>query len=293
MDALPSLKDQLAKVKIRSPIEQLMVGRGGLFRQQNVEKRRVMSIREWAELCNKEEFRAPGIHEIGLHARSTGGASRPARKARPTAPSHKVESAEPEEPPAFAIKEEHGEEARRDYMSPPPSVGDPRTPTAGGDHPLLSPGNEGDDAGGEDESDHLVDVDADQLEEKPKQKGKRSQTREAREAQLAQRAAKDAAFNQVFDPDKDWLPPGTTSDDYTTEFCQKLERQYWRNCGIGRSPWYGADSQGAFRSVMTYISLKYFIKAPCIRTKRRYGMSHIFLPSSHACYPRLQTVFPV
>jgi hypothetical protein len=225
-----------------------MLGRGGLFRQENVEKRRRMSVREWAELCDKEEFRAPGIDDVGLHARSARVGLRPPRRARPRAPSHKVDSVDPEETP---IKEERGESSTdvlvdHEYMSPPTSVGNPRTPTADVDHP-----NGGDDAGAEDDPDHLADVDVDQTEEKPKGKGRRPQTREVREAQLAARAAKDAAFMQVFDPNKDWLPSGTTPDDYTTEFCQKLERQYWRNCGLGRPAWYGADSQGASHSLVT------------------------------------------
>lgn len=239
-----------------------MLGRGGLFRQENVEKRRVMSVREWAELCNKEDFRTPGIEDVGLHARSARVGLRPARRARPRAPSHKVESVEPEDIPHSAIKEEQGEsstdilvdESRGDYMSPPTSVGNPRSPTADVDPSSTNTPSQaqgGDDTGAEVDGDHFADVDANQTEEKPKQKGKRTQTREAREAQVAQRAAKDAAFIQVFDPNKDWLPPGTTSDDYTTEFCQKLERQYWRNCGLGRPAWYGADTQGTFQSVTT------------------------------------------
>ncbi|KAF8556709.1 JmjC-domain-containing protein [Imleria badia] len=236
VDALPPINDLLANVKIRSPIEQHMLGRGGLFRQENVEKRRIMSVREWAELCDKEDFRAPGIDDVGLHARSARVGLRPLRRARPRAPSHKVESVEPEEIP----------HSPADYVSPPTSVGNPRTPTADVDHPSTpSPANGGDDAGAPDEGDHLADVYADQTEEKPKGKGKRTQTREVREAQLAARAAKDAAFMQMFDPNKDWLPSGTTPADYTTEFCQKLERQYWRNCGLGRPAWYGADSQGS------------------------------------------------
>lgn len=187
-----------------------MLGRGGLFRQENVEKRRVMSVREWAELCDKEDFRAPGIDDVGLHARSARVGLRPSRRARPRTPNHKAESVEPEESlPA-------------EYVSPPASVG-----------------------GAADEGNSLADIDGDQTEEKPKQKGKRTQTREA------ERAAKDVAFIQAFDPDKDWLPLGTAPADYTTEFCQKLERQYWRNCGLGRPAWYGADSQGAFQLVTT------------------------------------------
>ena len=38
-----------------------MFGQRGLFTQQNVEKRRVMSVREWAELCAKDELRAPSL----------------------------------------------------------------------------------------------------------------------------------------------------------------------------------------------------------------------------------------
>jgi hypothetical protein len=140
------------------------------------------------------------------------------------------------------------------YMSPPTSVGNPGTPTADVDQPLtISPENGGADAAAGDHADNFADVDVDQTEEKPKQKGKRSQTREAREAQLAARAAKDAAFMEVFDPNKDWLPPGTTPEDYTTEFCQKLERHYWRNCGFGRPAWYGADSQGSLYTDETKI----------------------------------------
>ncbi|KAJ7652264.1 JmjC domain, hydroxylase-domain-containing protein [Mycena rosella] len=66
-DALPDVKPQLAGVKIKSPIEQFMRGRAGLFRQENMEKRKLMSVREWAELCAKDEFRAPGVDQVGVH----------------------------------------------------------------------------------------------------------------------------------------------------------------------------------------------------------------------------------
>ena len=295
VDALPSITDQLANVKIRSPIEQHMLGRGGLFRQENVEKRRRMSVREWAELCDKEEFRAPGIDDVGLHARSARAGLRPSRRARTRAPSHKLESDDPEEIPLSAIKEECGEsstsilvnESRGGYMSPPTSVGNPRTPTADVDHPP-------DDLGAEDDPDHLADVDADETEEKPKPKGKRTQTREAREAQLAARAAKDAAFMQVFEPNKDWLPPGTTPADYTTEFCQKLERQYWRNCGLGRPAWYGADSQGASSITHDQHATEIFwFKVHCTPTRPKSGTSPISLPSFRVSCPPLRTAFPV
>jgi hypothetical protein len=68
--------------------------------------------------------------------------------------------------------------------------------------------------------------------------------REAREASLANRAALDREFIEDFSPHKEWLPSNTEPTDYTPEFCQKLERQFWRNCGLGKPAWYGADSQG-------------------------------------------------
>ncbi|KAF8840428.1 JmjC-domain-containing protein [Paxillus ammoniavirescens] len=261
VDALPTIKDELAEVKIRSPIEQHMLGRGGLFRQENVEKRRVMSVREWAELCNKDEFRAPGVEDVGLHARSTQAKQKPARRGRTRAASHKVESAEPEEHDDPMVKEEQADEstemlvdeAHAEPMSPPTSVGNPQTPNPNSSDPVLDnviPSIGRSDADPEDDRDattnHFPEDDGNQAEGKPKHRGKRAgQTRETRDAQLAQRAAKDTAFIDSFDPQKDWLPPGTTNTDYTTEFCQKLERQYWRNCGLGRPAWYGADTQGS------------------------------------------------
>src|ERR1700678_705757 len=69
--SLPALKPQLAEVKIKTPIEQHMLGNAGLFRQENMEKRKVMSVREWVELCSKDEFRAPGLFDVGLTSRGT------------------------------------------------------------------------------------------------------------------------------------------------------------------------------------------------------------------------------
>lgn len=261
-DALPSIKDQLLKVKIRSPIEQHMLGRGGLFRQENVEKRKVMSVREWAELCNKEEFRAPGIDDVDIHARGTRAELRPFRGRRTRADSRKVESVEPDEPSTPLTKEEFPEDVSRtipplESMSPPQSI----------EHHLISNTNAPIDPTS-DCSGQCQDV---ALEEDPvavpttqgdpcdpqgqsKGKGKRvAQTRAAREASLAERAVKDKAFIDVFDPRKDWLPPNTKNEDYTPEFCQKLERQYWRNCGLGKPAWYGADMQGSLYTDETKI----------------------------------------
>jgi hypothetical protein len=71
-----------------------------------------------------------------------------------------------------------------------------------------------------------------------------AQTRESREANLAELPSVIVAFLETFDPHTHWLPTNTKATDYTPDFCQKLERQYWRNCGLGKPAWYGADTLG-------------------------------------------------
>jgi hypothetical protein len=236
-----------------------MLGRGGLFRQENIEKRRIMSVREWAELCGKEEFYAPGVGDVGLHARSVNGKVKSSRKGRKRADTVKSETAEPElEDNGFDIKQEAPDEDQQldnsPIASPPDSTATPATPTVDVDPDVDSRSTGA----------YLPDTDMGSVqpiseEEKPLTKTKRpTQTREAREAVLAERTARDEAFLDTFDPHSYWLPPKTTAADYTPEFCQKLERQYWRNCGLGKPAWYGADTQGSSFFFLT--SLLFLLK---------------------------------
>lgn len=261
-DSLPPLKEQLSKVKIKSPIEQNMLGRAGLFRQENIEKRRILSIREWAELCNKDEFRAPGVDDVGLHRNAN--VKPKMRRSRRKAGVVKTESAEPECDAADVIMKEepvdhemaHSDDERDSVVehvvaSPPNSVmATPATTTV----PDVALDAEHVDTNPVDadtvDADPVAETDRAETEDaptdvKPTLKTKRiGQSREVREAHLAERAARDAAFLETFDPNSAWLPPNTKATDYTFEFCQKLERQYWRNCGLGKPAWYGADTQG-------------------------------------------------
>ncbi|KAJ6589191.1 JmjC domain, hydroxylase-domain-containing protein [Mycena capillaripes] len=182
-DALPDVKPQLAGVKIKSPIEQFMRGRAGLFRQENMEKRKLMSVREWAELCAKDEFRAPGKDQVGKHNNPSALPALRSRKKKP-----KTKDEDQQEPLAMA--------------SPPNSA---------------SPDPE---------------------DTKPDASSKARNRR-------TERADKDTSFLETFSPHTDWLPPGTTAADYTPDFCAKLERAFWRNCGLGKPAWYGADTMGS------------------------------------------------
>jgi hypothetical protein len=57
-----------------------MVGISGLFRQQNIEKRRVYSLREWFELGMSEDFRTPGADEVHRDLkRAVAGSGRKSR----------------------------------------------------------------------------------------------------------------------------------------------------------------------------------------------------------------------
>jgi hypothetical protein len=217
--SLPAVKPQLSQVKIKSPIEQHMLGNAGLFRQENMEKRKLMSVREWVELCSKDEFRAPGVFDVGLTSRGANVAVRSKTQRKGKQKAGTVES----EPagPADVIKQEPSDEC----LGSPHSEGTLAT-TAGSSRRKKPSKNEN-----------------------PKPRAKRAgPTREAREASLANRAALDRDFIEDFSPHKEWLPSNTESTDYTPEFCQKLERQFWRNCGLGKPAWYGADSQGQCRT---------------------------------------------
>ncbi|KAF8887020.1 JmjC domain, hydroxylase-domain-containing protein [Gymnopilus junonius] len=233
-DSLPPLKEQLIDVKIKTPIEQHMFGNGGLFRQENMEKRKVMSVREWVELCTKDEFRAPGIHEVGLSSRHTNTIptkSRIQRKGKQKTETVEEDSSGPD-PSVVVIKEEptddfHHSLGAQAVNTPPSSEGSPPAST--------SPNKKGN-----------AKKKKMPVKQEPKPRPKRvTQTREAREASLAERAARDRTFLDVFEPDKEWLPPSTKASDYTPEFCRELERRYWRNCGLGKPAWYGADTLGS------------------------------------------------
>ena len=122
-DSLPPVHPQLANVKLKNPIEQQMMGHAGLFRQQNIERRKYMSVREWAELCAKDEMRAPGTAELDLHARSTTSTSRAKARRVSRKKARAAETAEPEIVPDLMVKEEQeGEEDEEGEGAMPPGT---------------------------------------------------------------------------------------------------------------------------------------------------------------------------
>ncbi|KAL1719877.1 JmjC domain, hydroxylase-domain-containing protein [Schizophyllum commune] len=198
-DALPSVEPQLANVRIMSPIEQNFLGGTGRFRQQNIEKRRSMSVREWVELCSKDGYHAPSASEVGLHHAPVAGKAKRRVSRRATT-----------ETEATDVKEE--DEA----------INVPASPPIADTHAAGSPKEEDEDT-----------------------KTSRPHRRKTHKQVADEKAVKDVAFMAKFKPHEDWLPFGMQPSDYTPEYCKELERHYWRNCGMGKSPWYGADTQGS------------------------------------------------
>jgi len=241
-----------------------MFGHGGLFRQQNVEKRRVFSVREWAELSCKEDRRAPSVDDIGLHyARRKAPPPPPKTRAKKGERSKpdvtKAAAAGPAAPSVVNEVDDPNSTSHGDVPTPPKSPsnnGDSlKVPNSPDNFSLCEPLLEHStnvsslptpERLKEEEEENTDDDDDDGRDSKPKTaKPKRKwQTREMREAHLAERAAADAAFLNSFNPHTDWLPPNTRSEDYTPEFCKDLERRYWRNCGFGSPAMYGADMEG-------------------------------------------------
>ena len=243
-----------------------MLGHGGLFRQQNVEKRRVFSVREWAELCNKEDRRAPGVDDIGLHY-----ARRNAPPPPPKTRGKKGERTKPDVTKAAAA----GPVSTPFDLENPTSNGDvptpPKSTSNNGDlkassspdnlsaceplleHPTSVASLSTPERLKEEEEENTDDDEGRDCKPQTTKPKRKWQTREMREAHLAERAAADADFLTSFKPQVDWLPPSTRSEDYTPEFCKDLERRYWRNCGFGAPAMYAADMEGRTRGPIFFI----------------------------------------
>ena len=260
-----------------------MLGNGGLFRQENLEKRKWMSVREWVELCSKDEFRAPGVDEVGLGSRSSRPVptrTRPPKRSKPAMPKDGTFADD------ATVKEEAGDDMYLEI-------------TAGTSHVATPPHSEGTPPPPAPQHQKKMSAKArGKVKEEPKSRTRRpTQTRAVREANLAERLARDREFLETFDPHRDWLPPSTEPEDYTPEFCSKLERQYWRNLGLGKPAWYGADTQGMLQCQDSVAWLIYKIGSLFTDETTAWNVAHLpstlsrLLPSSDQGLPGVNTPY--
>lgn len=223
-----------------------MFGRAGLFRQENIEKRNLMSVREWAELCAKEDFKAPGIDDVALKVK--GDKLIPKKKKMKRGESVKEQSSHPdleselaivkeedvEEDLSNAVVEVNGQQVHEGSLSPSVERSHSNAPTKS-----QLPNSQSED----------LKEEADNSPVPASGRKRRVQTRADRDAAMARRGELNDAYLSTFEPHTAWLPSNTKPSDYTPEFCATLERRYWRNCGLGKPPWYGADSAGKSHAI--------------------------------------------
>ncbi|KAG8950587.1 hypothetical protein FRC00_007627 [Tulasnella sp. 408] len=214
-NALPPVNPLLPSLKLKNPIEQHMLGQSGLFRQSNVEKRRTLTLKDWADLCNKPEMRANPIKNGEVQTRGLRGTPRkPARRSR----KNKNEAKEKEEDvveQATALPDEDDES--RETGGPSRKKASDSAVASNYPTPQATPKND--------------------VQEKPEESN-----------QATSAATPEVTvdpFFASFNPKRSWLPEDTNPEDYTPDACRELERLYWRTCGLGTPPLYGADMAGS------------------------------------------------
>src|SRR5271170_3740263 len=78
-EALPPLDDKIKSIKLKNAIEQQFAGSGGVFRQTNIEKRRVYNLPQWRKVCESTDHQPPARRgEVRTAGHTTGK-----RKAKP------------------------------------------------------------------------------------------------------------------------------------------------------------------------------------------------------------------
>src|SRR5271170_2205996 len=88
-EALPPLDEKIKEIRLKNAIEQQIAGLGGIFRQTNIEKRRVYNLPQWREVCESTDHQPPARRgEVRMAGHTIGK-----RKAKPKkSPRKKVKS---------------------------------------------------------------------------------------------------------------------------------------------------------------------------------------------------------
>jgi hypothetical protein len=87
---LPPLDEQVKSIKLRNAIEQQFAGSGGVYRQMNIEKRRVYNLPQWRALCESTDHQPPAKRGEVRLAGHTVGKRKPKPKSKPSPSPKKV-----------------------------------------------------------------------------------------------------------------------------------------------------------------------------------------------------------
>lgn len=228
--ALPTItKRTLSNVRIKSPIQQTMLGRSGLFRVTNVEKRKAhpLDIHEWFDMCQSKKFVGPGPKDGD---RTLDRDSKEAKERRQRAEVEiKAQRLEKREKLAAAKKRK----AARESVAKDIAM-------------------EGVDENVQEQVDQEMteQIHVEGLPPKEESVPDLAHSPHSSSSSSDQRAVTPdsdavAPFYRTFDPATAWLPPNTTQDDYTPEACAVMEKKFWKTLLTREPSWYGADLQGS------------------------------------------------
>ncbi|GMK54594.1 hypothetical protein CspeluHIS016_0111800 [Cutaneotrichosporon spelunceum] len=199
---------EMSELQIRSPIEQQMLGQNGVFVQRNIERNRnrPLSVKEWFKKCSHHDFLTPDPRQGD---RTVDRDSKDARAWRhERAAAIKAEKIAKRE---AALKRKQERDAKKAEEQAAAERANHDSSSFG-----TPPGSQNgdDDLPGLEVSSHSSPSDVD-------------------------------PFYETVDFKKDWLPAGTSQDDFTVSGCANLEKKFWKSIGMARSSWYGADLAGS------------------------------------------------
>lgn len=215
----PISKQVLSDVKIKSPIQQTMLGRSGLFRVTNIEKRRAhpFDIQEWFVKSQSKQFVGPGPKD-GDKAIDRDSKEAKERRAKMVAAAEQGRKDRRE-----AAKKRRESKAKHETAE---------VVTDEGMH-----AQEEEEMNGEAKIEESGEVPA--LTHSP-----HSSSTSDPMATTPPTESIDP-FYDSFDPKTAWLPQGTLPEDYTPEACSLMEKKFWKSLLTREPSWYGADLQGS------------------------------------------------
>ncbi|BEJ16489.1 hypothetical protein CspHIS471_0510940 [Cutaneotrichosporon sp. HIS471] len=226
---------EMSELQIRSPIEQQMLGKNGVFIQRNIERNRnrPLSVKEWFNKCSHDDFLTPdprqGDRTVDRDSKDARAWQRERVAAIKAGKLAKREAALKRKQKRDAKKAE--EQAAADCANPDSSSF--RTP------PRSQ--NSDDDVPGLENSSNTSNSDGEPIATPELSSPANRSSRREPEAKLSPVDP----FYETVDFKKDWLPAGATQDDFTVSGCANIEKKFWKSIGMARSSWYGADLAGS------------------------------------------------
>lgn len=234
--SLPAMdRRTLSNVQIRNPIQQNMMGNGGVFRQTNIEKNksRPLSVREWFEKCGQDKFAGPMPREIERGSKEAREMRAEMERAKKAVKEKKL--AERERRRMERLKEEEARanaEAQSQTQGQGQTEGDPSAD--------VEMGTAQDQEGTQDEAEADVAASSDIV---PALDPSSSGSSHSSPDPIATTPEPEQLDPWYVDTDLSsaWLPKNTRPEDYTPEACARLQDKFWKNMGLGEPSWYGAD----------------------------------------------------